>query len=207
MRQAFHTRFERAIKTISDTLKRSFAHERIGELLAHQHICVTCCTPQKEYFLLRALEENFSHYSIFRSSERMENGKNLIIINLCLVCALWKLLFEGVWLLSLVGGENQFFLIRDIEKHLGIFMLWDYQTLIINLRALRGIIIRWNSIKNSRRDRKCFPSKVIQFSFAQSPVSWDESSLSISCQGALKFSENCVLETLFLSSLAVSATE
>lgn len=34
-----------------------------------------------------------AHYSIFRCSERMENGKILIIINQCLVCALWKLLF------------------------------------------------------------------------------------------------------------------
>lgn len=97
---------------------------------------------------------------------------------------------------SNISGERNF---PPLERYKAQ-LVRDYQTLIINLRALRGIIIRWNSIKiywERERQSKiasCLPPKVLALIF------W--------CRGIkssqLKFSENFVLEILFSFSTLAS---
>ena len=101
------------------------------------------------------LNENFSHYSIFRSPERMENGKILIRK---LVFALWKLCLKVCWIFF---GDSYS---RDVKSRgkielvikqkfsvvfLGIFSFFEIIKHWLSICGLSGgrIIIRWNSIK------------------------------------------------------------
>lgn len=88
------------------------------------------------------------HYPIFRRPERMENGKILIIINQCSVCALWKFVCCWRFVKSRFSPNGWRRKSPSIDS---VAFLADCRLSNIDYQfagsALRGIIIRWNSIK------------------------------------------------------------